>query len=193
MRFKILPFLIIFLFSSIIISCIEESCREALPYFEVVGIEVFPFPVGSEAPITTSNPIKWDAFVYSVGFSVAGMAQNNFTSTGNLFALDCSPDGYLGSKIGIQSLIIRPLTEYSEIDGPDSFSSNLYQLEVINESISLQEFNLIFRESFSFQRFKIKLNRAPKVGGEIQKFELELTFTNGKKIIQSTPELRILR
>jgi hypothetical protein len=193
MSFKTLPFLIILLFSSVILSCMEENCREALPYFEVEGLDVFPISNESELPITTSNPIEWNKFVYLVGFRISGIAQNNSTSSGNLLALDCTTDGYLGSKIGIESLIIRPLTDYSDIDNPDSFSASLYRLEVINELISPQEFNLIFKEGFSFQKFNIRLNRAPEMGGEIQKFEIELTFTNGKKLIQTTPELRILR
>lgn len=171
----------------------EESCSESPPYFEVIGMDIFPLSLGNETQITTSNPIEWNKFTYLVGFDIMGIAQRNLSSSGNLFALDCIQVGYLGSKIGIESLTIRPLTDYSEIDTPESFTSSLFRLEVIKESISIEEFNLIFKESFSFQKFNIKLNRAPQVGGEIQKFEIEIVFSNGKKVIQTTPELRILR
>gem|GEM_PF-1201291 len=192
MSFKTIPLSIILLFSSVITACIENECPPALPYFEVKGIDVSPVRVGSDVILTTSNPVAWDKLYYRVDFSIEGVAANYSNSSGNLFALDCIFNGYRGSKIGIVSLSIRPLTAYSDADTPDSFSSSLYQVRVINELVSIQEFNLIFREGYDFQEFDIQLSRAPKSAGEIQQFEIELTFANGKTFKQTTTELRIL-
>jgi hypothetical protein len=190
MSFKTIPLLIILLFLSVIRACIENDFY--LPYLEVKGIDISPVRVGSDLILTTSNPVAWDKLYYRVGFSIEGVAANYSNSSGNLYALDCILNGYRGSKIGIVSLSIRPLTSYSDSDTPDSFSSSLYQVKVMNELVSIQEFNLIFREGYDFQEFDIQLTRAPKSVGEIQQFDIELTFANGNTFKETTPELRIL-
>ncbi len=192
MRLKILPIVIILLFSSVILSCLKDSCPEPLPYFEVVGLDGFAYRMQSQIPIGSSNPVEWNNIEYRIGLITSGVAETKITPSGNLYALDCPPDGYLGSKIGIESLVIRPLTMYTDFDMPDSFSSELFKVTVINEILSIREFNQIFREGYSFTSFKLLLNRPPKINGEIHQFEIELRLTDGKKFNFITGELRIL-
>ncbi len=193
MSLKSIPFAFIMIFSSVILSCVENyTCPEALPYFEVVGLEGTAYRKGNETPLTISNPIKWIDIVFSIGLTTSGVADTKTSYSGNLFAFDCASDGYLGSQIGIESLQIRPLTPYSDLDTPDSFSEELFSVEVGKELMSIQEFNLNYREEYTFTRFQLVLNRPPEINGEIHQFELELGFVNGKKIKYTTGELLIV-
>ncbi len=193
MSLKSLPFVTILLFSSVILSCLEDSCPEVLPYFEVIGLEGFTNRINSEIPLSPSNPVEWDKIEYRLGFLISGVAESKMPASGNLFALDCAPFGYLGSKVGIESLVVRPLTVYSDSETPESFSSGLFRVGVINEVISVQEFNLIFRGGYNFTSFKLFLNKPPKINGESHRFEVEIVFLNGEKSKFITPELRILK
>jgi hypothetical protein len=185
--------LVVFIFSAVIFSCYEETCPKVIPYFTVKEIENRVINNRTNQQITSSNPTVWNEVSYVIGFEIMGIAQSGHSPNGALLAFGCPPIGYLGSKMGILELQVISNSNYSSLIKVGESASRLFGVEVLGELQSIQEFNLIFRENYNFNDFKLVLLQAPEVGGELQSFGIQLKFVDGTSFETITDQIRILK
>ena len=179
MNFKSIGLLVIFIFSSVVLSCSEEQCPKSVPYFNVSGISSLVLDNRTLQPMGTSNPIVWRDISYQVVLETKGIAHSEYSPNGSLLALDCFSIGYLGSKNGILEFDIISNSNYSsEIKSGDSATS-LFEVEVLDKILSVEEFMSIYRQNYNFTDFRLKLLESPDEGGELQSFIIELKFVDG--------------
>lgn len=193
MNLKGIGLLVVLIFSAVIFSCYEESCPKEIPYFTVKGIANRVINNRTNQQITSSNPTVWNEVSYVIGLEIMGIAQSEHTSNGALLAFGCPPVGYLGSKIGILGLEVISNSNYSSLIKVGESASKLFGVEVLGEMLTIPEFNLIFRENYNFNNFKLVLLRAPEVGGELQSFGIRLKFVDGTTFETTTDQIRIVK
>jgi hypothetical protein len=192
MNLKGIVFLVVLLFSSVIFSCYEEECPQVLPYFEIVELVSSALNKQNQQSISTSNPTRWSDVSYQISLQFKGVAEHHLSPNGTLFALDCASPGYLGSRIGIKELAIFSNSNYSSLIQTGDLANRIFGVEVLGELLSIQEFNLIFRESFNFDKFSLVLVSPPDIIGELQIFTIHLKMMDGTEFETSTKEIRIL-
>ena len=192
MNLKGIVILIVLLFLSVTFSCYEEGCPQVLPYFEIVELGSAVFNKQNQQPIAASNPTSWSNISYRISFEFKGVAEHIHSPNGALLALDCVPPGYLGSRIGIEELAVFSNSNYSSLIQAGDLANRIFGVEVLGELLSIQEFNLIFREGFNFDKFNLVLVLPPDTIGELQIFTVRLKLMNGTEFETTTEEIRIL-
>lgn len=192
MNLKGIVFLVVLLFSSVIFSCYEENCPQVLPYFEIIELGSSALNKQNQQPISTSNPTSWSNISYRISFEFKGVAGHFHSPNGTLLALDCASPGYLGSRIGIEELAIFSNSSYSSLIQTGGLANRIFGVEVLGELLSIQEFNLIFREGFNFDKFNLVLVSPPDAVGELQTFTVQLKMMDRTEFETTTEEIRIL-
>ena len=193
MNFKSIGLLVLFIFSSVVLSCSEDQCPESIPYFYVSGISSLVLDNRSRQPISTSNPMVWGDISYQIWLETKGITQGNYSPNGSLLAQECHVIGYAGSENGILELdIINNANYSSEIPMGDSATS-LFEVEVSDKILSVEEFVSIYRQNYNFTDFRLRLLESPDEGGELQSFIIKLKFVDGTFFETTTSSVRILK
>lgn len=193
MNLKGIGLLVLFIFSAVILACNDDGCSEVPAYFSVKSIRNFVLNKRTQQPITTSNPTVWNDVSYLIDLEIAGVAQFEPSPNGALLAFDCAPVGYLGSKIGILALEVISNSNYASLIPAGDSAATIVGVEVLGELLSIQEFNLIFRENYNFTNFKVVLLQAPEIGGALQSFVIRLKLVDGTILETTTDQIRILK
>lgn len=193
MNFKSIGLLVLFIFSSVVLSCSEDQCPESIPYFYVSGISSLILNNRSRQPISTSNPMVWGDISYQIWLETKEITQCKYSPNGSLLAQECHVIGYEGSENGLLELDIISNSNYSsEIPMGDSATS-LFEVEVSDKILTVEEFMSIHRQNYNFTDFRLKLLESPAEGGELQSFIIKLKFVDGTSFETTTSSVRILK
>ena len=72
-------------------------------------------------------------------------------------------------------------------------ATSLFEVEVSDKILSVEEFMSIYRQNYNFTDFRLKLLESPDEGGELQSFIIKLKFVDGTSFETTTSSVRILK
>jgi len=169
-----------------------ESCPDALPYFTINGININNFKYTNEGlnpwkTIAGDGTLKWNEYFMRVGYDRNFTAQASLKSSYGLYALSCESDGYMGSKIGMDTLFIVTLNNYNELfQANDTINDIILTNDWTYKTEDFDNFQPIStllnenRETIFNTNFEIKLNEKPSIFNQLHSFKVILVLNNGE-------------
>ncbi|MCV9387266.1 hypothetical protein [Reichenbachiella ulvae] len=188
---RILLVIVLSLFNPLI-SCINQGdpwgeCPDTHPYFAIQGIKSYNYQSTTIGPraVDQATETPWDSFFIRYEMEVDYIAQR-IDRNGSLMALSCVEGGYKGDKIGIDTLYVKTVNDYSDNYSAGAVVNDIVVMNIITNStndfdsfFSLEDYISNNEEGVLYYFFEIKLTEGPSQSGA-QIFELEYVLNDGQ-------------
>ncbi|WP_137401984.1 hypothetical protein [Echinicola rosea] len=195
MKFHLLILTIFLFFGGVLWACNDEKnfggkCPPVDPYFKIESIRSYNLKVvGSGNNPWTGIPegdqVYWWNFFIRFAFDSEYLALEGFGPNSNLKALSCLPAGYKGDKVGVDTLYLKTLSDFSmDYAAGDTLNSIMLMQDWTFSRDNFEEFFSIgtyLKENgagINREVFEMKMTEGPAKAGEYT-FELIYVLNNG--------------
>lgn len=206
MNINKLSLLLVAIFSSVIISCIQNNCGddiecpEVLPHFSILNIEATNNTLNSNDEnsdlIPNGDSVTYNRFYITTTLNVEYHTHNITNGIGTLMA--CSPapclgNGHEGTKSGVKNITVVTLSNFNfnhfendTINDIISISSDYKPLDVSNFDSNTDDFVENYGIALTLEYFHLKLNHPPSNAGSYN-FKVILELNDGEIFEVTTP------
>lgn len=174
-----------------------QSCPEALQYFKIEALELTNFRFNDDPygdPSVPDSKMPWNEFGLNTAFKSSYHSANTNTAGGAyLYALSCVQDGYMGSEVGVDTLYLVTLDDYSAEYVTNDTLNNILTINDWGKGTtfySLEEYLSTNAEGILFNNFTVKLTEAPSEGRTIE-FELIYVLSSGETFKQTSAPVNL--
>ena len=168
-----------------------ENCPDTPKYFSIVGLNIFNGKYTSQESspwreISFNEPVSWNEFSMRVGFEKTYYSQKETSAGASLYA-DCDNKGYLGSKIGVDTLYLVTLSEYN-----DGFHQNdTLNSIVLTNGASITSYIDLNRTHIKNDGFELKLTEPPSNNTGDYRFKLIFLLNDGEIFIEESNKVQL--
>lgn len=171
-----------------------QSCPEVLPFFKIEGLELTHMSLDESnfsTPLAISS-VNWNNYSLRTYFESTYHTMLSRQGGANLYALSCADDGYNGSQVGVDTLYLVALEDYSK-----DFVKNdtLNPIVMINDFMvglkfyDLEEYLIDNRSGITNDYFELKLTEAPSEANHEMRFELIYQLETGEVFKQQSDKV----
>lgn len=164
-----------------------QTCPEALPYFQIEGIDLEHYRFNDDAygdPVVPNAKTTWQEYGLRTDFRASYLASQKETAGGSyLYALSCVEDGYMGTKVGFDTLYLITKADYNANFAADDTLNTIIQMNdwfLGTGFYNPQDYKADNSESIRSEYFTIKLTEGPSQDTALQ-FDLVYVLTSGEE------------
>ena len=181
-----------------------ENCPETPAYFSIKGLDIFNALFTGQGlnpwrGIQNNESIPWDNYFMRIDFEKTYYSENKKSNGAVLYA-DCPVNGYLGSKIGIDTLYVVSLKDYNNqherndtINNIISVNDWIYNPEDFDKFYPITNYIEKNRANISNNVFELKLMEPPSDDiGEYQ-FKIIYILDNGEFFIKESGIVKLMK
>lgn len=177
-------------FGLAMISCIGDCPPSAGEYFNITGISSLNHTNTAAQTIPDSFALKFEEYrgldlKYSLSYySLLEKSPLNRPGFGQLYALDCFPDGWRGSEEMYKSFNVITLNDFNEDYREGDTINEIMYLPFIDTLASTNSY-------IEYSRTKIYLKEAPTLSSKF-KIKVIIELTNGEVYSKESPTVEFI-
>jgi hypothetical protein len=187
MKKIVLAFVFIFSLGASLFSCFyDDTCDPVPPHFKILGLKAYnmrftaygdPFPWQE---MNETVPIEWENYFLRLGFDLAYVSSIRSNFGNSLMALSCAPAGYLGDKIGVDTVLVKTIFDLNQDYPAGSMINEIVEFNIrtsrtddFEEFFPLSDYLNDNKDGILSPGFEVKITEAPS---EKTDFALEINY-----------------
>jgi hypothetical protein len=181
-----------------------ENCPDTPKYFTIVGLETSNAKFTGEGSnpwqiLAANEPVSWENYFMRIGFEKTYFSQNE-NSAGSALKADCLSGGYLGAKVGVDTLYVVTLSEYNQdFHANDTINSIVlandwtYYVEDFDQFYSISDYIDQNRVVIANDVFELKIIEPPSADSADYQFRLTFILNNGETFTTDTDMVKLTK
>lgn len=195
-----------FFFLTTVISCNPfGECPDIKPYFSIQGLRLsnLAFIGKGQNPwmaISEGDSIKWSNFFIRAGFDQSYHSYKTRNSGAELYALSCESSGFAGSKVGIDTMYVVTLQDYSSTHRNNDTINDIvvanywtYNQEAYHNFFPLSTYISENDSTIKESTFEFKFTKEPNLNKGEYQFKLIYVLDDGHTFEATSERVQLVK
>lgn len=171
-----------------------SDCDEGKPYFVIEGLAASNLKTGSRY-VQPNEAVQWDMYTLRVEFEQKFISKMRDPMGTLAMALKpCDPNGYKGTKVGLDTLYVISETNYNDLVQMGDTVNNLIRAGAIYQGLDeLSYFVADSKTNLRENGIDFQLTEPPSNQNKNCRFKVSIILKDGSKFQASSPDVTLTR